>query len=284
MITNLRLFKPTQICKVNEVKRDFLHINFRDKGLDHINISGILRSKAVIDKIPIYFSDKEPPIIGYKFNKSIGGKFFNYKQFLTEDLDSIDTDNLTCDCHRSEYKDSSHNHIITGNFNIIENSTLRDMFKKGPKYRLPQRINWQEDKKIIVNFLDVYIDKWIKKEKKLDNSHSIDRNSLTCWKKEILSIVDRKIISGTKLFGNTSSIRLEGRLREELERLQSKFVLTPTDKAQNNILFTCKYYYLKVLREELTKPGQSTYNRSVLMLAIVINKRKSRRKTDEKVE
>ena len=214
-----------------------------------------MRTKRVIDKIPVYFSDKEPPIIGYKFNKNIGGKLFNYKQFLTEDLDSFDTNTITCDCHKSEFKDSTHNHIITGNFNLIENPTLREMFKKGPKYRLPQRINWQEDRKIIINFLDDYIDKWIKKEKKLDNSLHLDKNSLCNWKKEILDIVDRKIITGTKIFGNTSSIKLEGSLREELERLQNKFVLTPTDKAQNNILFTCQYYYLKVLREELTKPG-----------------------------
>ena len=271
MITNLRLFKPTQISKVNEFKREFLHINFRDKGLDHINISGILRTKRVIDKIPVYFSDKEPPIIGYKFNKSIGGKLFNYKQFLTEDLDSFDTNTITCDCHRSEFKDSTHNHIITGNFNLIKNPTLREMFKKGPKYRLPQRINWQEDRKIIINFLDDYIDKWIKKEKKLDNSLQLDKNSLCNWKKEILGIVDRRIITGTKIFGITSSIKLEGSLREELERLQNKFVLTPTDKAQNNILFTCKYYYLKVLREELTKPGQSTYNLSNLSQELINN-------------
>ena len=271
MITNLRLFKPTQISKVNDSKREFFHINFRDKGLDHINISGILRTKTVIDKIPVYFSDKEPPIVGYKFNKSIGGKFFNYKQFLTEDLDSIDTDNITCDCHGSEYKDIIHNHIITGNFNIIENSTLREMFKKGPKYRLPQRINWQEDKKIIDSFLNDYIDKWVKKEKKSDNTLSLDKNSLYCWKKEILNIVDRRIISGTKIFGKTSSIKLEGSLREELERLQNKFVLTPTDKAQNNILFTCKFYYLKVLREELTKPGQSTYILSNLSQDLINN-------------
>ena len=101
------------------LKENFFILISEIKGLDHINISGILRTKTVVDKIPVYFSDKEPPIIGYKFNKSIGGKFFNYKQFLTEDLDSIDTDNIACDCHRSEYKDIIHNHITTRNFNII---------------------------------------------------------------------------------------------------------------------------------------------------------------------
>ena len=78
MIANLRLFRPVKITKGDD--RDFFHLNFRDKGLDFINISAILRNKEVMNKIPIYFNDKEPPIIGYKFNKSIAGKLFNYKE------------------------------------------------------------------------------------------------------------------------------------------------------------------------------------------------------------
>ena len=41
--------------------------------------------------------------------------------------------------------------------------------------------------------------------------------------------------------------------------MKDQYVITPTDKAQNNILFTCKNFYIKKLREELTKPGQLTY-------------------------
>ena len=53
-------------------------MNFCDKGFDFINLSGILRTQSVVDTIPVYFLDKEPPIIGYRFNKSIAGKLFNY--------------------------------------------------------------------------------------------------------------------------------------------------------------------------------------------------------------
>ena len=259
MIANLRLFKPVEISTTAK-KREFFHINFRDKGLDHINLSGILRSKSVMDKIPVYFSEKEPPIIGYRFNKSIGGKLFNYKQFLSEDfIDSTSNDDLTCNCHESEFKDNHHNHIITGDFNIIQNSTLKEMIKKGPKFRLPQKINWEEDKKIIINFIDSYIDRWLIKEKKALNSQVINKDSLKNWKNEIIKVVDDKINSGRKHYKKTWSVRIEGQVKKELERLKKSFVLTPTDKAQNNVLFTCKVYYLKTLKEELTKPGQLTY-------------------------
>ena len=89
MISHMRLFKPTQIDK--SVKREFFHLDFINKGLDHINISNILRSFNVTSKIPVYFSDKEPPILGFKFNKNIASILFNYKQTLTTDnLVSVD--------------------------------------------------------------------------------------------------------------------------------------------------------------------------------------------------
>ena len=67
MIANLRLFKPVEVVQRKE--REFFHLDFRDKGLDFINISGILRNERVKRKIPVYFEEKEPPIIGYRFKK-----------------------------------------------------------------------------------------------------------------------------------------------------------------------------------------------------------------------
>ena len=39
--------------------------------------------------------------------------------------------------------------------------------------------------------------------------------------------------------------------REYLTELESKYVLVPADKAGNNIIFFCKYYYVHTLMEEL---------------------------------
>ena len=33
--------------------------------------------------------------------------------------------------------------------------------------------------------------------------------------------------------------------------LQSKYVIVPADKAGNNIIFVCKYFYIKTLLDEL---------------------------------
>ncbi len=68
---------------------------------------------------------------------------------------------------------------------------MRNIIRKGPKYRLHQKINWIEDRKIIVDFLDTYIDKWISKEKRGLGNDSVDKGCLQNWRDEIVKIVDR---------------------------------------------------------------------------------------------
>ena len=260
MVANLRLFRPVQISQKKQ--RDYYHLEFRDKGLDFINLSGILNTKRVKSKIPNYFTEKDPPIIGFRFNKSIAGRLFNYKQSLSEEvLNDFENGNLTCDCQNSRFKDGTHGHVITGNFDIIENESLRNIIKKGPKYRLPQKIDWSKDRDIIEDFLETYVEKWIEKE--IKNGHGrLNARCLGNWKREVLCLVDRKIRLGKQRFGKTWTMKLEGALKTELDRLKNNYVITVTDKAQNNILFTCKYYYIHIVKEELGRPGQVTYQPS----------------------
>ena len=103
------------------------------RGTTGCNISQILRNKSVTDKIPIYFTDKEPPIIGYRFNRSIAGNIFNYKESLSEEsIGKFENGDFHCNCQNSIYKDDHHGHVITGNLEIIENAMLRNIFKRGP--------------------------------------------------------------------------------------------------------------------------------------------------------
>ena len=145
LISEQRLFKPVQVSTSRG--REFLHMKFRDKGLDFINLSSILRKKEVKSKIPAYFTEKDPPIIGYKFNSSLAGKLFNYKDTLSElGVQNYLDGRLNCECETSTYKDDVHNHVITGDLTIINDNQLRNLIKKGPKYRLPQRIDRVKDR------------------------------------------------------------------------------------------------------------------------------------------
>merc|ERR1711911_285490 len=88
------------------------------------------------------------------------------------------------------------------------------------------------------------LDLW-KKDLDLDLDLDLWKKDLDLWKKEIQRVVDNKISRGKTLFKRTWSKRLDGSLATELARLKQDFIITVADKAQNNILFTCKYFYIK---------------------------------------
>ena len=85
-----------------------------------------------------------------------------------------------------------------------------------------------------------------------------------------MKLVDKRIEAGKRKFKNSWSLYIQGHLKQELERLQDLFVITPTDKAQNNISFTCKPFYIKTMGKELTAPGSNTYRQTDLSLENVI--------------
>ena len=256
MIGNLRLFKPAEVTEV--IRRGFYHLDFIDKGLDFINPGLILRSPTVQSKIPNYFQFKDPPIIGYRYNRSISGLVFNYKQALDPlVVNSTDITNINCNCNSSPYKDNYHNHVVTGNLDIIENQALKNIMKKGPKYRLPKKINWVKNKENLIYFLETYSERWIKKEKKLSEDINLNSSCLSAWKKEIIRLIDKRIEAGQQKLNGFKSLYIEGSLKKELIRLHELYVITPADKAHNNMIFTCKPFYIKKVQDELS--GANTY-------------------------
>ena len=46
--------------------RSFINIPFINKGIDFIDLPSIFQDKSVIQSIPTYFQNSEPPIICYK--------------------------------------------------------------------------------------------------------------------------------------------------------------------------------------------------------------------------
>ena len=69
--------------EINHI-RHFIKIQFVNKGIEFINFASILKDKSVISSIPIYFENKESPIICYKYNKPIRSTVFNYNKLVTE--------------------------------------------------------------------------------------------------------------------------------------------------------------------------------------------------------
>ena len=62
----------------------------------------MLHNKLVNSKVPIYFKEKEPPVISYKYTDNISRKVFNYNQTLSDvNLSKYGNWNQSCDCKSS---------------------------------------------------------------------------------------------------------------------------------------------------------------------------------------
>ena len=164
-VASFRLFKPVRSEPLHENNRKFLHIPFANKGIDANNISNILNRKEVVKEIPPYFKNQSVPIVSYSYTNSIGRKSFNYKEALQDiNIEEYLKNPLTCDCSHSLFQYNPSGHAINGDRNIIQHESLRKMISHGPKFREPQHINWKHNFKIIMDAVEDFARRWIKRE------------------------------------------------------------------------------------------------------------------------
>jgi len=263
MILSVAKFRLEPQHKIIESEKDknFLHIEFANKGIDSLNLSNILHHSKVKNKIPAYFDLKKPPSLSYRYTKPIATKLFNYKQVLMN-LSSHDTDDITCNCQNSPFLYKPANHVVTGDLTMIKNDQLRQLIKYGPKFREQTKINWNLNFKLIMDAVEDYAHKWAKRE----------REPIEClseWIKSIRNIVIARIsnLKSKNLHLNRSRIPSlsDAGIKESLAELHREFVLVPTDKASNNVSIICKKHYLNCIRKELgieTKQDNHTYTLS----------------------
>ena len=138
-IAKCRLFKPVNSSLFNDSSERCLLLKFTNNGIDAINNNNILHNKNVRRTIPPYFKYQSNPKISYTYTSSIASKLFNYIQSLQDwRFTNHDYDSPPCSCFSSQFLYQPAGHKVTGDLNIIDNTCLRDLILKGPKYREPQ--------------------------------------------------------------------------------------------------------------------------------------------------
>ncbi len=150
----------------------------------------------------------------------------------------------SCDCSNSKFKYSPYGHVLTGDVSFFENSKLRDIIRKGPKYREPREISWKRNKKIVFDAIEKYATSWAKREE-------AKRFVLDDWVSCVKDVIMKRICK-YKYHKNTStSIFEDDTVKEYLHSVHERFVLAPADKASNNVIVICKKFYFEVLAKEL---------------------------------
>ena len=152
-----RLIQPVRSNNcVPKPRRHFIKIHFHNKGIDKVNLHNMLHNKLVNAKVPIYFKEKEPPVISYKYTDNISRKVFYYNQILSDvNLSKYDNWNQSCDCKSSTFCFEPHGHIITGDLRLVKKRKLRRLLSKGPKYKGENTIDWDLNKNILITAVDV---------------------------------------------------------------------------------------------------------------------------------
>ena len=187
-ISSNRLFKAVRVGEPSETRnRPFLKVKFANKGIDALNLSNMLNQKSVQSKIPQYFQYKESPCISYSYTRSVASKIFNYKASLLQiDFDGLSQNPTPCFCCDSEFLYAPCGHIVAGDLSIVRNQKLKDVLRKGPKYRKPVSFSWHQNFNIIMDACEEYARRWAKKE-------DVEVDTLSEWVKSIADVLKRRI-------------------------------------------------------------------------------------------
>ena len=211
-----------------------------------MNLSNILNQKSVQSNIPPYFQNKESPCISYSYTRSVASKIFNYKISLQQiDFNSLSKNPLPCTCLGTKFLYTPCGNVVTGDLSIVQNDKLRDLLRKGPKFREPVSFTWHQNFDIIMDACEAYARQWTKKE-------DVELDTLSEWIKSIGEVVKRRN-GRLKHSVNTrsESIFRDPDVVRELSRLHENVVIVLADKASNNYTFVCKRHYVDILIEEL---------------------------------
>ena len=244
-----RIYKPFSSGKTKTIPKHMIKINFVNKGIDMINIGKILNEKNVVNTLPSLFDKSDKISTIYKLSNTIRSKIYNHKSFL-QNLDTAEIikkqNDLPCDCNDSPFKDPNHGHIVTGDLRIVQNNKLRKLLCKGPKYREPVPINWEKCRSEIKNGISTFYNNYCNK-KGLSNDMFLE------WANLVMSKVDEKIkdLKKNTKFTTVKQVLKDPNVTTYLKELQSKYVMSPIDKAANNTAFICKKYYVDVILKEL---------------------------------
>ena len=116
-----------------------------------------------------------------------------------------------------------------------------DIFKFGSKSKIIPNLNIDS---IITNINDG-VNEYIHK---LSFRLNVNIGQFAEWKTKLMLLIRNKINNTPNIFPCTINQRI---LKNKINAIQNKFVITPVDKAGNNFAFISKKYYAQILISEI---------------------------------
>lgn len=174
---------------------------------------------------------REPPI-----SRTICNHTSLLKKLTPEKIVSVLTDN--CYCSDSPYLYAKHGHIITGDLEIVADDTLRKIMKYGAKYRIPAEIDYKAVRTECNNIITQFTRKY----------KGVFPHKIQDFCSKANEILDNRIDY------HSSNIRRTKRMpnyERKIRKLQKEYVITPADKAANNLVVMCPKFYIADMCKEM---------------------------------
>ena len=248
VVKDLSLFKCKAVWDKTKAAmcNQFLVVKFVNKFVEDVGLSKILMDPNIKCLSPLN-GQAAAPTVSYKYLPSIRSQIVNYRQ---THLENLDANNMTCECDSSAFKNSHHQHVVTGSLDIVGNIELRNLLKKGLNYRDQAPPNKTKTLTAVKDGLNSYI-------KKKSSKNSVPESMFSEWRDAVITSVKDKLDRFTPYSYNAAL--LKPAVSEELSRLQEKFVFVPTDKASNTVSIVCKKIYVQLHHDEI---NSNTYQPS----------------------
>jgi hypothetical protein len=224
-----------KLKKVSTKNRLRLEVNFVHKCIQNIDLRRILTHKTIKATIPTQCKYKKLPIIYYKYERNISQTIFNYNKCTKETKFTTieELNNIPCVCRQpinQTFVNRQYGHIITGDLTIVKNEHLRTVMQRGAKFRDCVDMSVEKLEGSLINNVKNFKTKWIDKER-------IQDSALNEWERKVCLYIKRKIQQlrrDREISVRGANIMNRDDVRQEIERLQHYFVITPVDKAANN--------------------------------------------------
>lgn len=178
--------------KIEKLQERTCRNKFCDRVVELTNVPAILHNKNVETKAHKISAKFVTPTTADELVNPIRSKMVNVNNFpyffVSLDIDSFvkNRNNDQFSCSDSSFIDKDHDHILTGDLMISENSKLCKLICKGPKFREKRCINFQEAKKNIFKSVLDCISTWCER-KALPTAEMMD------WRESICIELDRRI-------------------------------------------------------------------------------------------
>jgi hypothetical protein len=226
---------------------DSFYLHYSSPILDAINVSSIFAASAAKLFNPIPHNMQRKIRVVYSYDPPISQRIFNYSKTLKA-INSVEALSQamkeTCNCNQSPFRYAPAGHIITGDLDIVENEELKNILKKGTKYRTQTTTDWEQLKTDFHESLNQFVSR-------LQRRTKIHFLAFHFYRSAIIRLFHSRLLACEENSDDKDNSIQMNRLGMQLRLLQNKYVIAPADKASGNYIFICKSYYISVICKEL---------------------------------